>query len=43
MLVNLSEKNKYKFDTNEDIIKSFKKYLKKNKYHINLTKMNLIQ
>ena len=25
MLVNLSEKNKYKFDTNDDIIKSFKK------------------
>ena len=28
--------NKYKFDTDEDIIKSFKKYLEKNKYHINL-------
>ena len=26
--------NKYKFDTDEDIIKSFKKYLEKNKYHI---------
>ena len=43
MLVNLSEKNKYKFETDEDIIKSFKKYLEKNKYHINLTKINSIQ
>ena len=25
MLVNLSEKNNYRFDTDEDIIKSFKK------------------
>ena len=43
MLKNLSEKNKYKFDTDDDIIKSFKKYLKKNIFNINHRIQNLIQ
>ena len=33
---NKNKFNKYKFDTDEDIIKSFKKLFRENKYHINL-------
>ena len=45
MLINLSEKNKYRFDTNADIIKSFNKIFKEKdiQYEPYNSKFNAVQ